>query len=64
LTEAGLARNAVYLVRPDGYIGLADSTSNASAIEQYFEKYGIRPATAKNDDEPVVGSVPPDRAPG
>jgi hypothetical protein len=42
--RTGLRRNAVYLIRPDGYIGLADPTGDASALEQYLEKHKIRPA--------------------
>ena len=37
MRRAGLKRDAVYLIRPDGYIGLADSTGNAAAIERYLE---------------------------
>ncbi len=42
--RAGLRRDAVYLVRPDGYVGLAGPTGDASMIEQYLEKYKIRSA--------------------
>jgi hypothetical protein len=35
--RAGLRRNAVYLVRPDGYVGLADSDRGASAISSYLD---------------------------
>jgi 2-polyprenyl-6-methoxyphenol hydroxylase-like FAD-dependent oxidoreductase len=35
--KAGLRRNAVYLVRPDGYVGLADSATNAVAIASYLD---------------------------
>jgi hypothetical protein len=42
--RAGLRRNAVYLIRPDGYIGLADPAGDASAIEQYLAKHKIRSA--------------------
>jgi hypothetical protein len=33
--KAGLARDALYLVRPDTYVALADSTGSAQAIEHY-----------------------------
>ncbi|HKO69322.1 MAG TPA: FAD-dependent oxidoreductase [Bradyrhizobium sp.] len=35
--HVGLRRNAVYLVRPDGYIALADAQGSAAAIESYFD---------------------------
>jgi 2-polyprenyl-6-methoxyphenol hydroxylase-like FAD-dependent oxidoreductase len=34
----GLQRDAVYLVRPDGYIGLADPHANASTLTTYLEE--------------------------
>jgi 2-polyprenyl-6-methoxyphenol hydroxylase-like FAD-dependent oxidoreductase len=34
--QAGLKRNASYLIRPDGYIGVADSTGGAAAISAYL----------------------------
>jgi 2-polyprenyl-6-methoxyphenol hydroxylase-like FAD-dependent oxidoreductase len=35
--RAGLERNASYLIRPDGYIGLADSAGSAAAIGAYLD---------------------------
>jgi len=35
---AGLKRDAVYLVRPDGYVGLADSGAGTAAIADYLRK--------------------------
>jgi 2-polyprenyl-6-methoxyphenol hydroxylase-like FAD-dependent oxidoreductase len=40
---AGLARNAVYLIRPDTYVALADTTGTAGAVESYFTQHNIRP---------------------
>ncbi len=37
MSRAGLRRNAVYLVRPDGYVGLADPESKATAITSYLD---------------------------
>ena len=34
--EAGLAQNALYLIRPDGYVALADETGSADRLERYF----------------------------
>jgi hypothetical protein len=37
----GLARNALYLLRPDTYVGLADASGQADAIERYWTERGI-----------------------
>ena len=34
--EAGLLRNALYLVRPDGYVALADPDASPQRLAQYF----------------------------
>jgi len=39
---AGLQRGAVYLVRPDGYVGLADGTANLAKLERYLDVHGVR----------------------
>jgi 2-polyprenyl-6-methoxyphenol hydroxylase-like FAD-dependent oxidoreductase len=44
MRRAGLRRNAVYLIRPDSHVGLADPAGDASAIEHYLEKHTIRSA--------------------
>ncbi|MEO5726009.1 MAG: hypothetical protein ABI134_12845, partial [Byssovorax sp.] len=36
--DAGLQRDAAYLVRPDGYVGLAAAANDASALTQYVRK--------------------------
>jgi 2-polyprenyl-6-methoxyphenol hydroxylase-like FAD-dependent oxidoreductase len=41
--RAGLRRNAVYLVRPDGYVALADPEGSAAAITSYFDERRLRP---------------------
>jgi hypothetical protein len=33
----GLRRNAVYLVRPDGYVGLVDPDGGAEALTAYLD---------------------------
>jgi 2-polyprenyl-6-methoxyphenol hydroxylase-like FAD-dependent oxidoreductase len=40
--EAGLARDAAYLVRPDGYVALADASASAEALAAYLELHGFR----------------------
>ena len=39
--DAGLVRNALYLLRPDTYVALADGSGDASALERYFADLGI-----------------------
>jgi 2-polyprenyl-6-methoxyphenol hydroxylase-like FAD-dependent oxidoreductase len=41
MKQAGLKRNAAYLIRPDGYIGLADSEGNAAAISTYLSEKNL-----------------------
>jgi 2-polyprenyl-6-methoxyphenol hydroxylase-like FAD-dependent oxidoreductase len=40
---AGLAPNALYLLRPDSYVALADATPAPEALERYFSDVGVRP---------------------
>ena len=39
--RAGLERDAIYLVRPDGYVALADAQARAAALEAYLDAHGI-----------------------
>jgi 2-polyprenyl-6-methoxyphenol hydroxylase-like FAD-dependent oxidoreductase len=41
---AGLARDALYLLRPDTYVALADSAGAPDALDRYFADQGIRSA--------------------
>lgn len=41
---AGLSRDAVYLIRPDTYVALADAGGGSGALSRYFAELGIRPA--------------------
>jgi hypothetical protein len=40
--RAGLHRGALYLVRPDGYIGLTDAEASAARLEQYCAEWGLK----------------------
>jgi hypothetical protein len=41
--RVGLRRDAVYLVRPDGYVALADPVGRATAITSYFDVRRLTP---------------------
>jgi 2-polyprenyl-6-methoxyphenol hydroxylase-like FAD-dependent oxidoreductase len=40
--HTGLARDAAYLVRPDGYVAMADPDGEPDALRAYFEGIGYR----------------------
>jgi hypothetical protein len=42
MAAAGLLRDAVYLIRPDGYLGLADAKGSATAIDAYLSERNLR----------------------
>jgi 2-polyprenyl-6-methoxyphenol hydroxylase-like FAD-dependent oxidoreductase len=48
--RAGLLRDAVYLVRPDGYVALAAPSDGAAALTSYLDAH--RPATAVSAPTP------------
>jgi 2-polyprenyl-6-methoxyphenol hydroxylase-like FAD-dependent oxidoreductase len=39
---AGLARDASYLVRPDGHVALADPLQHPARLERYLDSHGLR----------------------
>lgn len=41
MKESGLEQEALYLVRPDGYVALADSHSEPARLRAYFLKRGL-----------------------
>jgi hypothetical protein len=41
--RAGFGRDAVYLVRPDGYVALAAPAGNANAITSYLDAHTLTP---------------------
>jgi 2-polyprenyl-6-methoxyphenol hydroxylase-like FAD-dependent oxidoreductase len=43
---AGLARDALYLIRPDSYVALAEPRGAAAALDRYFADHRIKPAPA------------------
>jgi hypothetical protein len=40
--RAGLSRSALYVIRPDGYVALADPESDPERLRRYFAERGIR----------------------
>ena len=42
LLDAGLARDALYLLRPDSYVAQADGPASVGALAGYFNDHGIR----------------------
>jgi hypothetical protein len=40
--RAGLARDALYLLRPDTYVALADASGTPDALARYFADHGIK----------------------
>lgn len=48
--EAGLERAALYLIRPDGYVALADPLADVALLRRYFARRGIKmPLRALSD---------------
>jgi 2-polyprenyl-6-methoxyphenol hydroxylase-like FAD-dependent oxidoreductase len=43
MRRAGVARNALYLVRPDGYVALADRHARAATLRSYLDSRRLRP---------------------
>jgi 2-polyprenyl-6-methoxyphenol hydroxylase-like FAD-dependent oxidoreductase len=41
MSQTGVKRNAAYLIRPDGYIGMADSGGSAAAIAAYLSEKNL-----------------------
>jgi 2-polyprenyl-6-methoxyphenol hydroxylase-like FAD-dependent oxidoreductase len=42
--QAGLKQGAAYLLRPDGYVALADPGGSPAALDRYFAKRGLKPS--------------------
>ena len=43
MRAAGFERNAVYFVRPDGYIGFTDAGADPNRLERYIDAWSLRP---------------------
>ena len=42
MRRAGIRRSACYLVRPDGYVALADPEADPRRLRRYFEEWGLQ----------------------
>ncbi|HEY4002733.1 MAG TPA: FAD-dependent monooxygenase [Candidatus Xenobia bacterium] len=54
--EAGLAQDALYLVRPDGHVALADPSPSPERLQEFLERFDLRVAM-EQPPEPVDQSV-------
>jgi hypothetical protein len=43
MRASGLARDAAYVIRPDGYVGCAAGGADANALRHYVDDWGLRP---------------------
>ena len=41
MQDAGLKRDALYLIRPDGYVALADPGQDVEKLRAYLNKFKI-----------------------
>jgi len=55
--RAGLARGASYLVRPDGYVALADPLQRPSRLQRYLDGRGVRFQSAAHHVRPIEDSL-------
>jgi 2-polyprenyl-6-methoxyphenol hydroxylase-like FAD-dependent oxidoreductase len=39
--EAGIARDAIYLIRPDAYVAMADESASTDRLDRYFAQRGL-----------------------
>ena len=53
MLDAGLARNAVYFIRPDGYVGLVNTNGNVAQIERYIDEWALRSCFARVSAAPT-----------
>jgi hypothetical protein len=45
MDRAGIKRDALYLIRPDGYVGVADPLGAVKPLTEYVAKHGIAGAS-------------------
>jgi hypothetical protein len=47
MSEAGFVSGALYLVRPDGYVALADARCTPERLRGYFLDRGLKASTRR-----------------
>lgn len=47
MERAGFQQNALYLIRPDGYVALANPEQGVIALKDYLNEFKISPFNAK-----------------
>jgi 2-polyprenyl-6-methoxyphenol hydroxylase-like FAD-dependent oxidoreductase len=57
MRRPGLQRGALYLVRPDGYVALADAVGDPDGLRRYFTSRGLL-ATLRRDEATQVDPPP------
>jgi 2-polyprenyl-6-methoxyphenol hydroxylase-like FAD-dependent oxidoreductase len=55
--RAGLKRNATYLVRPDGYVALADPEASAAKLQAYLDERGLMTPSCSSRSAQASGSA-------
>jgi 2-polyprenyl-6-methoxyphenol hydroxylase-like FAD-dependent oxidoreductase len=55
--RAGLSRGALYLVRPDGYVALADPAAKPAHLRRFLERRALRPGQPV-ERRPLPGEAP------
>jgi hypothetical protein len=60
MSKAGLARDGLYLVRPDGYVAYASIRQDAEAMANLLSRYAIRlDAESASQPQPASPTSPP-----
>jgi 2-polyprenyl-6-methoxyphenol hydroxylase-like FAD-dependent oxidoreductase len=61
--RAGFVRDALYLVRPDGYVALADAPARPATLEDYLDRHGLRLERPSGEHPSRAGSprIPAER---
>ncbi len=45
MLRAGLKKSAAYVIRPDGYVGLAEPRGDRATLERYFRDHDVQTVT-------------------
>ena len=64
IARAGLKLDAAYLVRPDGYVALADPEASAARLQAYLDERGVITGASSSGKAPRLPSLAEPRNPG